>query len=153
MAHHNQQQMIQWNCQSIRNKKSDLIHLINKYQPFILSFQETWLKPGSIFKIPGYSSLREDRSDGYGGTALFIRRPCNYVHIPIPSHSSNFSIIAVKVNNITFVSLYIPLASSDIINEIDGLLSSIPKPLLILGDLNCQHSSWGSTIASTPTPC
>ncbi|GBP61813.1 hypothetical protein EVAR_88737_1 [Eumeta japonica] len=34
---------------------------------------ETWLRPGSHFRMPGFVCRKGDRSDGYGGAAVFIR--------------------------------------------------------------------------------
>lgn len=105
---------IQWNCRSVNNKKHEIGHLINKYKPCILALQETWLKPDSLFKVPGYACIREDRLDGHGGVALLIRHSCKFTHIPLPNHNPDFSIIATSVNNICLVSVYIPHPSSTI---------------------------------------
>lgn len=137
--------LIQWNCRSVIPKKSELIHLINKYKPFIVALQETWLKPGFSFRIPGYACLREDRSDGYGGTALLINHSFSFTHFATPHVNKDFSIIAVIVKNICFVSVYIPHPSSIIFNEVDCIISTLPKPFIILGDFNSQHHSWGSS--------
>lgn len=128
-------------------KKSDVIHLINKYSPIIFAIQETWLKPVSIFKIPGYACIREDRPDGYNGVALLIRHSIPFSHFPI-THSNDYSIVAAIINNICTVSLYIPHPSPSIYNELYNIISSLPKPFLILGDLNAQHISWGSSISN-----
>ncbi|KOB66252.1 RNA-directed DNA polymerase from mobile element jockey [Operophtera brumata] len=62
------------NSASLRPKKSDLIHLISKFSPSVIAISETWLVPGSRFRVSGYSCLRDDRADGYAGCALLIRR-------------------------------------------------------------------------------
>lgn len=141
----NYSKAIQWNCRSVNSKKSDLIHIINKYHPTIVCLQETWLKPESIFKIQGYSCIREDRSDGYGGVAILVKHPFPFSHVNISSHDKNFSIIAIIVNNICFVSIYIPHPSFQILKEVKNILESLPKPILVLGDFNAQHQSWGSS--------
>lgn len=69
---------IQWNCRSVNSEKSDLIHIINKYHPTIVCLQETWLKPESVIKIQGYSCIREDRSDGYGGGAILVKHTFSF---------------------------------------------------------------------------
>lgn len=137
--------LIQWNCRSAVSKKHELIHFINLYNPFIISLQETWLKPGFPFRIPGYACLREDRSDGYGGTALLINHSFSFSHFPTHHHNKNFTIIAAIVKNICFVSVYIPRPSSIIFTEIDSIISTLPRPYIILGDFNSQHQSWGSS--------
>lgn len=136
---------IQWNCRSINNKKSDLYYIINKFKPFIVSLQETWLKPQYNFKISGYSCLREDRSDSYGGVAILVKHSIPFSHVPLPNHSTDFSIIAADINKTCFVSVYIPHPSTSVFNEIDQIISSLPKPLVIMGDFNAQHQSWGSS--------
>lgn len=138
------EKVIQWNCRSINAKKSDLLYLINLYHPFVISIQESWLRPGSCFKVANYSCIREDRFDRFAGTALLIHNSIPFIHIPIPNHNTKFSIVAAKINNICFVSVYIPHPSSSIYNEVEQIISMLPKPILILGDFNAQHQSWGS---------
>jgi ribonuclease HI len=139
---------VQWNCRSINNKKSDLYHIISKFDPFVVSLQETWLKPKYNFKISGYSCLREDRSDCFGGVAILVKHSIPFNHIPLPNHSTDFSIIAADINNICFVSIYIPHPNTSLYNEIEQIFSSLPKPLIIMGDFNAQHQSWGSSISN-----
>lgn len=143
-----QSQIIQWNCRSISSKKCDIIYLANKYQPFLISLQETWLRPGFNFRIPKYSCIREDRSDGYGGVALLIKNNISFSQFTIPNHSSDFSIIAITINNICYVSLYIPHPTSSVYNEIESIFSIFPNPILIMGDFNAQHVAWGSSISN-----
>lgn len=141
--------VIQWNCRSVISKKHDLIYLSNKLNPFIFALSETWLKPGTLFRVPGYSCLREDRPDGYGGVALLIRNSIQFSIIPTPPHSNDeWSIIAAIVNNICIISVYIPHPSSVIFHELEQAISSLPQPILILGDFNSQHRSWGSSVSS-----
>lgn len=142
-------QVIQWNCRSIISKKSDLIYLLNKYSPFLFAVQETWLKPISIFKINGYHVIREDRPDGYGGVAFLVKNSIPFSQINLPTHDDDYSIVAVSIKNICFVSLYIPHPSSSILSEIKKLFSTLPRPFLVLGDFNSQHQSWGSSVSTS----
>ena len=135
---------LQWNSKSMRHKKHEISYLINKYQPTVFAVAETWLKPGSRFRVPGYSCLRDDRDDGYGGCALLVNRAISFSQISLPSHSPDFNIIAVKALNITFISVYIPRPNSTIISDLNSILSTISGSLVILGDFNCHHSMWGS---------
>lgn len=66
--------ILQWNCRSLYSKTPDLIHLINKFDPSIIALSETWLKPGSNCRLSGFNILRSDRADGWGGSALLIRK-------------------------------------------------------------------------------
>lgn len=139
--------MMQWNCRSVISKKHEIIYLVNKFKPSIIALAETWLKPGSVFKISGYSCYRKDRGDGYGGVAILIKNNLFQKPIPVPHHD-DYTASAVSVNGICHVSLYIPRPSSDILNHFNSMLSLLPKPFIILGDFNIQHQSWGSSISS-----
>lgn len=141
-------QIVQWNCRSAVSKKSDIIFVINKFNPFIFALAETWLKPSSAFKISNYFCLREDRDDGYGGVALLIKSSYSFTSLSFPSHNSDFSIVGAIVESICFISVYIPHPSSFILQELNGIISNLPKPFLILGDFNCQHQSWGSSVSN-----
>lgn len=142
-------QIVQWNCRSIVNKKSDLLHLINKHKPLILSLSETWLKAEFVFRIPGYICIRDDRFDGYGGVAILIKNGVSYSPVNIPVHSNDISIIAASVNKICYVSVYIPHPSSFIFNDLMSILSSLPRPLIVLGDFNSHHRSWGCSTSNS----
>lgn len=140
--------IVQWNCRSIISKKHELVHIVNTFKPFILSLSETWLKPNYTFKIPGYSCLRNDRADGYGGVCLLVRNSHLISPLPLPSHSDDFSIIAAIVNNICYVSVYIPHPSLRVFSEIRNIISLLPHPFMILGDFNSHHTSWGSSFSN-----
>lgn len=102
--------------------------------------------PGSHFRVPGYSCLRDDRADGSGaGCALFIRRTLPFSQIPLPPSPSSINIIAAKVMDISWVSIYIPHPNSSLIADISCLISAIPPPLILMGDFNAHHTSWGSS--------
>lgn len=141
MAH----KVLQWNIRSLSRNKQELTFLINRFNPTLCAISETWLNPGSNFRIPGYHCLRDDKTDGRGGgCALLIKRLNIYTQIVIPPHDQNFQIVAVKTLDTTFVSLYIPYPNSQIIRDLSSILSSLPRPLVICGDFNCHNTLWGS---------
>lgn len=125
------------------------MYLINKNDPFIIALAETWLKPCSVFKIKNYFCLRDDRSDGYDGVALLIKSSHSFKPLHFPSRDDRFFIVGAMVNNICFISVYIPHPSAFILQELSIIISTLPQPFIILGDLNCQHQSWGSSTSSS----
>ena len=48
--------------------------------PAVISVQETWFKRDivQIYELPGYKSVHCCRSDGHGGTPLYIRDILNF---------------------------------------------------------------------------
>lgn len=100
--------IVQWNCRSAVSNKSELTHLINKYDPFIIALAETWLTPSFAFNVNNYFCLREDRIDGYGGVALLIKSSCSFNALAFPSHHNGFSIVGAIVDHICYISVYVP---------------------------------------------
>lgn len=136
------QVIIQWNCRSISNKKQEFIYLINKYNPFIIAVSEIWLKPENNFKLPSFYSLMDCRADGRAGCALFVRDHCPVTTIPT-KHSNTWHSTCARVEGISFLSLYIPSPSIEILIELKHLIASLPQPTIILGDFNIHHQMWG----------
>lgn len=141
--------VLQWNCRSIRNKKQEIIYLSNQYNPVLFAVAESWLRPDTLLRVPGFSCLRDDRDDGWAGTAILVRRNISFSRITLPPHSSAINIVAVRCFNITVVSVYIPHPNSNLIQEFSTLLTSLPCPLLVLGDFNIRHTMWGSELCDS----
>lgn len=137
------QVVLQWNTHSITNKKQDLLYLINKYNPVILAISEIWLKDGSNFKLPSYSSLMDCRADGRAGCALFIRDHIPFLPVNIAQNYSNFHLTCARVEGITFLSLYIPYPSAIILEQLKKIIENLQHPVIVLGDLNVHHVLWG----------
>lgn len=137
--------LIQWNLRSVRSKKSELIHLINKYKPSILAISETWLEPGSLFRVPGFSILRSDRRDGFGGAALLIKNNYFFKSVTLPVHNNDhIDIVAALVAGVTYVSVYISEKDTSVIPILNNIFSHLQSPVVVLGDFNAHHSSWGA---------
>lgn len=133
--------IIQWNANSLRPKTHELRYLLRKFSPAMFAISETWLVPGSLFRVPGYNCLRDDRQDGYAGVALLINRNVTFTQVTIPVHKPLINIVGVRAFNITFFSLYIPHPQSSLIPDILLLISSVPDPIIILGYFNAHHTS------------
>lgn len=138
------QTVMQWNVRSIRNKKHELSSLINEHKPFLLAISETWLKPSSRFRVPGFSCLRDDSTEGWDGCAILVKHSLSYSLCSVPQHSPGINIVAVRTLGSTFISIYIPYPNPSLISELDYILSSLPGPLVVMGDFNCHNTLWGS---------
>ena len=144
------------NAQSLENKMSELRAMIGTTKPGIVSVTETWgksEKPDSVYDLEGYNLYRNDRSDGYGGTILYIRkgidqrvcRPLNTLGFD----NSAWCWIIEKGGKKTLVgSIYRSPNSTEennkllldkilLANEIAG-----DNRVLILGDFNLPNIDW-----------
>ena len=61
-----------WNCQGIRPKRKELKLYIKENEFDIVALNETFLNKKLTFKIPGYDTIRNDRSTGQKGGVSFL---------------------------------------------------------------------------------
>ncbi|XP_049880538.1 RNA-directed DNA polymerase from mobile element jockey isoform X1 [Pectinophora gossypiella] len=116
--------------------------MINSHDPGVFAISETWFIPGSYFRLPGFSCLRDDRADGYAGVALFIKSTFTYSRIPLPT-ITGINAIAAKIQNVTIICIYIPNPSVISISDIESIFSHVSGPVIIVGDFNMSHLIWG----------
>lgn len=138
------QVILQWNTRSITRNKHDFIYLLNKYTPFVSAISETWLRPDTLFGVPGYTVLRDDRNDGWGGSALLIKNNLNFCQLPVTNSHNCINIVAIRFKNITFISIYIPKRDIMAYSILRSFLVTVPFPIILLGDFNCHNQLWGA---------
>ena len=61
-----------WNCQGIRPKHKELELYLKENSVDIIALNETFLNKKYSFKIPGYDTIRNDRSTGRRGGVAFL---------------------------------------------------------------------------------
>ena len=61
-----------WNCQGIRPKRKELELYLRKNVIDVIALNETFLTKKHNFKIPGYDTIRNDRSTGLKGSVAFL---------------------------------------------------------------------------------
>ena len=88
--------ILQWNCRGIRANYEELLILLDKYDPKVVCFQETFLKYTNHLKIKNYNSYNYLHKDGHrasGGVSILVRKD-------IPQHQitidSELQVTAVK---------------------------------------------------------
>ncbi|XP_073967390.1 uncharacterized protein [Choristoneura fumiferana] len=118
--------------------------MVSSYDPAVFAISETWLIPGSRFRVPGFSCLRHDRDDGYAGAALLIKSSITYSRITLPPIARGINAVAAKIMDFSVLSIYIHDPHSINISDLEHIFSALPGPFLILGDFNCHHLMWGS---------
>lgn len=115
--------------------------------PAIIAVQETWFNTNvcKIYNIPGYKSIHCCRSDGYGGTSLFVR---DQLHFTVEESKSEGFIeyIILKIQNVkvdwkplTMISVYkSPKCSpSNFLNFLETIIARHGRnPCIFVGDAN-----------------
>lgn len=140
---------IQWNPQSIKNKKANLRKLLDEddNNVDVILVSETWLKPEDNFAIPGYKVHRLDRiNDKGGGIAIFISNKHSFQVLNIKTDfNPNVEMCAIHIPsfNLDLVSLYKPPNIKVKERDWIGLLGQFKGNVLITGDFNAHHSAWG----------
>ena len=61
-----------WNCQGIRPKRKELELYLKENSIDIIALNEMFLNKTYSFKIPGYDTIRNDRSTGRRGGVAFL---------------------------------------------------------------------------------
>ena len=61
-----------WNCQGIRPKRKELEFYLTENSIDIIALNETFLNKKYTFKVPGYDTIRKDRSTGIRGGVAFL---------------------------------------------------------------------------------
>ena len=63
-----------WKCQGIRSKRTELELYLKENVNGVIALNETFLSKKHNFQIPGYDTIRTDRSTGQGeGVAFLIK--------------------------------------------------------------------------------
>jgi ribonuclease HI len=139
--------IIQWNLQGLRNKKYEILELIDKHHPYVLALQETKLWKSNNFTIPNYNCIRRDghlNRTPHGGVALLIHDTIPYNEIQI---NSPIQAIACRTTfgttTLTICSLYSSRNHHISVDTLNDLMQQLPSPVLILGDFNAHNLIWG----------
>lgn len=68
--------IIQWNANGLKGPKLDLFkQYLSDYSPSFVLLCETHWEDGFIPRFPLYNVVFKNRSDGYGGVAILIKKP------------------------------------------------------------------------------
>ena len=146
--------IIQWNFGGImpKVKYGDIATLCKIYEAPIIVGQETKLNPDKKFKIKGYKSYLNsvkinDDEKAHGGVGIFAKNHLSSYQITL---NTKLQAVAASVKirqRITICSLYLPpgdgwMNLNEMKTEIQNLINQLPKPFLLLGDINAHHPLW-----------
>ena len=140
---------MQFNCNGIKNKQTELAKWLDDENILIAALQETKLTSSSPdISIPNFSMVRKDRGRNKGGgLAFLIHDTVQYTVMADSTVDPHLEHLAIKVNNLVIVNVYIPPASSCAAGYTPSLLNILPQSdALILGDMNAHDPLWFSSI-------
>ena len=135
--------LLHWNCRGIRANYEELPLPLNKYNPKVVHLQEIFLKDKKQLNIKHFQSYNHLYKDGHrasGGFSILVRKDIPQQQINV---YSELQVIAVKTTlykSVNICSIYIP--PHDPINDkkLNKLIEKIPKPYILLGDLNSHNT-------------
>ena len=148
-----------WNCQGIRPKRKELELYIKENEFDIVALNETFLNTKLTFKIPGYDTVRNDRSTGQkGGVAFLVKHG---LVINKEYRNIDFSIIteneALAINldlsnnqNVTLATIYCPNGNPNL--SLFQTINNLSDNVMFVGDFNSKPESFGCTKKNTSGP-
>ena len=148
-----------WKCQGIKPKRKELELYIKENEFDIVALNETFLNKNLTFKIPGYDTIRNDRSTGQkGGVAFLIKHG---IVINKEYRNSDFSIItenkALAINlglsnnqNVTFATIYCPNGNPNL--SLFQTINNLSDNVMFVGDFNSKLESFGWAKKNTSGP-
>lgn len=89
--------IIQWNINGLHKHNTDIHRAKTLIQPIAFCFQETNLRPNTIFPIKGYNGFFKNRQTflrASGGVAIFVNNiiECTEIHV-----QSTLEVVAVSI--------------------------------------------------------
>ena len=149
--------VVQWNLTSYNTQFEELKNLIQENNPTCLCLQETrhnkmrlWPPSGYEIIISPFKQQLNQSQDTSAlvsnrGVALLIKKTVNYKTIDIQTPDSIEAVAAQIYDGryYTICSMYLSPNIPVTKQELHSVLSQLPRPLLLLGDMNAKHISWG----------
>ena len=144
--------ILQWNCQGMRSKKDELLHLIQTHKTDIVALQETMFYGNYKIDIPGYNIEKTDghyNRRAHGGVCLYVHQDIPYQRLDI---STTIQAVAVRVQlsaAVTICNIYSSRQHQLSTHILNNLYSQLPQPVLFMGDINGYNPLWGSQSTDT----
>ena len=141
--------ILQWNIAGYRTKFAELKVLLEDFSPACVCLQETLLSRHSPRGPNGYSiltSLPTRADDHERGSALLVSNSVPYTPLPLRTPLQAVAARVCLGKIYTVCSLYLPHVPVSK-QDITDLLTQLPRPFLLLGDMNAKSPLWGEPTA------
>lgn len=140
--------MLQWNCRSLISASIDLNCLTTHLNPDVIILQETWLTPEKNFNFKDFRLFRLDRLSLGGGLMILLSSKfCHKAKIAFKLMSPECEILAVHLSipgyrTFSIINAYFPTGVHSTY-QLDSALASCKNQVILTGDFNSHHVSWG----------
>ena len=147
--------LLTWNANGIAHHKLELQAILNENNIDIAMISESHLTPTKNIKILGYKAYQSNHPDNsaHAGSVILVRN--SLTHSPLPKISETYlqaTSILVSLNkytNLIFSSTYCPPGPKITTDNFKNFFETLGKYLIVTGDLNAKHSSWGCFATNT----
>ena len=145
--------MISWNVNGLRAcMTKGFMNFFNDGNYDIIGLQEIkMLQEQADFEFPGYHAYwNSAEKKGYSGTLVLSKeKPLNVTYgMGIPEHDNEGRIITLEFEKYFFITVYTPNSKRELLrldyrmvweDAFRNYLNSLPKPVVVCGDLNVAH--------------
>uniref|UniRef100_W8C2B6 RNA-directed DNA polymerase from mobile element jockey n=1 Tax=Ceratitis capitata TaxID=7213 RepID=W8C2B6_CERCA len=140
--------IVQWNIKGYLNNYNQLLLIIKKISPQILTLQETHLLNIKYLPIPvNYLIVHNQPTNRFGGTAILIHKSLQFSNLSVTSNKFDVSAINIEsTKTLTIFSVYISPNKTFNLNDLSILHSPNNYETIITGDFNSWNQKWGSTV-------
>ena len=147
--------VLQLNIRGYNSSKRCLLQqvMMQVQEPTVLCLQETWLTGSKKMDLPGYDTYTANRlvKQG-GGVAVCVAHSIPSKVIRSSPRPDLFECMVVKVfmdrTHTIIASIYVSNPSQEALHALDDFIHDLMTTysrVLICGDFNCHHESWGSS--------
>ena len=148
-----------WNCQGIRPKRKELELYLKESVIDVTAPNETFISKKHNFKIPGYDTIRNDRSTGQKGGVAFLVK--NGPVLNTEYRNDDFNIItdneALAIDlehsnnqNLTLATIYCPNGNPKLSHF--QTINNLSDSVMFAGDFSSKLESFGCAKKSVSGP-
>ena len=134
-----------WNCQGIRSKRKELELYLKENAADIIALNETFLSKKHNFKIPGYDTIRNDRSTGLRGGVAFLVKHGLVINKEYRNADLNEA-LAINLElshnqNLTLATICCPNGNPN--SSLYQTINNLSDNVNFVGDFNSKLESFG----------
>ena len=138
--------IIQWNIQGVRNKKQEILQLLNNMKADIIALQETKIPSRFLHRIPNYTVASKEGTtnrQNHGGVATYIHQDIPFTEINLNTPLQAVATTVHLKTQMTICNIYNSRSHQFSEALLLQLYNQLPKPCLLMGDFNAYSPRWG----------